>query len=60
MKYRSIVLTAVWLMISIGNYFTFIPEGSVRPVEFISISVIGAFFGSLVVQIVNAFREKSK
>jgi len=59
MKNRSIVFLAVFLLISIGNYFTFIPDGSVRPGAFILISGIGALFGQLIVQIVNVFRDKS-
>ncbi len=51
MKNQVIVITAVLLVISIGNYFRIISDGSIRTVEFISIFAIGALAGILLTQI---------
>jgi len=58
MKNRSIVFTAVLLMISLGNYFRIISDGSVRAVEFLSIFAIGMLSGVLLVQVIKAFKDK--
>jgi len=54
MKNRLIVFTAVFLMISIGNYFRIVSDGSVRTVEFLSIFAIGALSGLLLAQLIKA------
>jgi hypothetical protein len=59
MKNRSIIFTAVFLMISIGNYFRIISDGSVRTVEFLSIFAIGMLSGVLLTQIIRSIRDKS-
>lgn len=60
MKKRAISVVAVLLIISIGNYFRIISDGSVRTVEFLSIFAIGALSGILVTQITAAVRDKNK
>ena len=60
MKKRAISVVAVLLIISIGNYFRIISDGSVRTVEFISIFAIGALSGILLTQITAAVRDKNK
>jgi len=60
MKKRAISVVAVLLIISIGNYFRIISDGSVRTVEFISIFAIGALSGILLTQIITAVRDKNK
>ncbi len=60
MKKRAISVVAVLLIISIGNYFRIISDGSVRTVEFLSIFAIGALSGILLTQIIAAVRDKNK
>jgi len=60
MKKRAISVVAVLLIISIGNYFRIISDGSVRTVEFLSIFAIGALSGILLTQITAAVRDKNK
>ncbi|BBE18666.1 hypothetical protein AQPE_2829 [Aquipluma nitroreducens] len=60
MKKRAISVVAVLLIISIGNYFRIISDGSVRTVEFLSIFAIGALSGILLTQITAAVRDKKK
>ena len=60
MKKRAISVIAVLLIISIGNYFRIISDGSVRTVEFLSIFAIGALSGILLTQIITAVRDKNK
>lgn len=56
---KKIVITAVLLIISIGNYFRIISNGNIRTVEFLSIFAIGALTGVLLTQIFkNLFDKK--
>jgi hypothetical protein len=47
MKNRIIIIISALLFFTIGNYFGIIYNGSVRAVEFLSISAIGALAGIL-------------
>lgn len=60
MKNKAIGITAMILIISIGNYYRIISDGSVRAVEFISIWAIGALSGVLIVQIAMAIKQGRK
>ena len=60
MKKRAISVTAILLIISVGNYFRIISDGSVRTVEFLSIFAIGALAGVLLTQIIAAVSDKNK
>ena len=60
MKTRAIGITAVLLIISIGNYSRIVTDGSVRTVEFISVWAIGALSGLLIFQIIKAVKERNK
>ena len=60
MENKVIVVTAVLLLISIGNYFRIVSDGSIRTVEFISIFAIGALSGVLLTQIIKTLRDKNK
>jgi hypothetical protein len=60
MKKRSVSVTAILLVISIGNYSRIISDGCVRTVEFLSIFAIGALSGILLTQIIMAVRDKNK
>lgn len=58
MKNRTIIITTILLVFSIGNYFRIISDGSIRTVEFLSIFAIGALAGVLATQIIK--REKKQ
>ena len=60
MKNRTIGMTVIFLIISIGNYFRIISDGSIRTVDFISIWAIGALSGILILQIAKAIKERIK
>lgn len=60
MKNKVIVFAAVFLVISIGNYFRIISDGSIRTVEFLSIFVIGVLSGVLLTEIVKTLIGKNK
>lgn len=55
---KQIIITAVLLIITIGNYFRIISDGSIRAVEFISVFAIGALTGMLIVQIVRLIKNR--
>jgi uncharacterized YccA/Bax inhibitor family protein len=57
MKSKVMVMLAVLLVISIGNYFALISDGTIRTVEFISITAIGALAGLLLAQIIKHKRN---
>lgn len=59
MKNKVIVFAAVFLVISIGNYFRIISDGSIRTVEFLSIFVIGVLSGVLLTEIVKTLIDKN-
>lgn len=60
MKNKVIVITAVFLIISIVEYFRIISNGSIRTVEFLSIFVIGVLSGVLLTQIIKAIKDRNK
>jgi hypothetical protein len=60
MKKNAIPITAILLLISVGNYFTIISNGKVRAVEFISILAIGALLGALLTQLIFTFKTRKK
>jgi hypothetical protein len=60
MKKNRIMMTGIFLIVTIGNYFRTAPNGHVRTVEFISIFVIGALSGILIMQIISAIKENKK
>lgn len=60
MKNRAIVMTTILLIISLGNYFRIISDGSIRTVEFISILAIGALTGILITQIIKAIKDNKQ
>ena len=60
MKNKAIVITAVFLIISLVDYFTIVSNGSIGTVEFLSIFVIGVLFGVLLTQIIKAIKDRNK
>ncbi len=60
MKNKAIIITAVLLVISIGNYFRIISDGSIRTVEFLSIFAIGALAGILLTRIFKNLFDKNE
>ena len=59
MKNKGIVITVVFLIVSIGNYFRIISDGSIRTVEFLSIFAIGVLAGVLLTQIIVKLKNKN-
>ena len=60
LKNKVIVFTAVFLMISIGNFFGIVSDANIRTVEFMSIFAIGALSGVLLTQIIKTLKNKNK
>ena len=60
MKNKTIVLTAVLLLISIGNYFRIVSVDNFRTIEFISIFAIGGLSGVLLTQIMKMLKDNKK
>ncbi|HAH22250.1 MAG TPA: hypothetical protein DCL77_00500 [Prolixibacteraceae bacterium] len=58
MKNKKIGILALLLVISIGNYFRIISDGSIRTVEFISILAIGILTGVLLTQVFKFLSDK--
>ena len=58
MKNRKLILVAVMLMLSIGNYFRIIGNENVRAVQFFSIAAIGALVAMLIQGVIEKVREK--
>jgi len=59
MKNKVIVITALLLIVSIGNYFRIISDVTIRTVEFLSIFAIGALAGILLTLIIKMVKNKS-
>jgi hypothetical protein len=55
---RVIIILAVLLLITGGNYWRISSGGNVRTVEFLSIFVLGALFGLLVSQYVALLKKE--
>jgi hypothetical protein len=58
MKNRSIVITVILLISSVGNYFVMASQSNIRTVEFLSIFAIGALSGVLLTQIFKFAKGK--
>jgi len=58
MKNKAIIITAVLLILSIGNYFRIISDGSIRTVEFLSIFALGVLTGAFATQIIKTIKYK--
>ena len=54
---RTLVLTAVMLMLSIGNYFRIQGNENIRAIQFLSIFVIGMLAGLLIRDLFTKFRR---
>jgi membrane protein CcdC involved in cytochrome C biogenesis len=60
MKNKAIIIPAIFLIVTIGNYFRIVPNSSVRAVDFLNIWAIGALSGVLIFQIAQAIKERKK
>ena len=49
---RSLVFTSIIFMLSIGNYFRIKGNENIRPIQFVSIFVIGLLAGLLIREII--------
>lgn len=58
MKNKVIVVTEILLIASLVNYFSFISDGSIRSVEFISIFAIGVLAGILISNLITMLKNK--
>jgi hypothetical protein len=58
MKNKSLLITSLFLIVSIGNYFRIIEDGTVRTVEFLSIFAVGVLSGMLILQVVQLLKSK--
>jgi membrane protein CcdC involved in cytochrome C biogenesis len=57
MKNKTIIITAILLILALGNYFRSNPINNIRNVDFLSIFAIGVLFGVLLVQIFQATKK---
>lgn len=57
---RPLLFTAVILSLSIGNYFRIAGNENIRPIQFLSIFVIGMLAGVLLMQIAVMIRGRNK
>ena len=57
---RSLVFTSIILMLSIGNYFRIKGNENIRPIQFVSIFVIGLLAGLLIREIVAISRRRNE
>jgi hypothetical protein len=57
MEKRKRIFVAVLLVLSIANYARLSPTESFRPVEFLSVLVMGALAGILLVDIMRMIRK---
>lgn len=57
---RSLVFTSIILMLSIGNYFRINGNENIRPIQFVSIFVIGLLAGLLIREIVAISRRRNE
>ncbi len=57
---RPLLLTAIILSLSVGNYFRIAGNENIRAIQFLSIFVIGLLVGVLVMQIAVVVRSRNK
>lgn len=60
MKNKAILIPAVFLIVTVGNYFGKVSGSTIRPVEFLNIWAIGAVSGILIFQIIKKIKERNK
>ncbi|MBK8749990.1 MAG: hypothetical protein WAU12_06240 [Saprospiraceae bacterium] len=53
MKNKAIIVTAILLVISLGNFFRIYPALDIRNVDMLSIFIIGFLAGILVILLYN-------
>jgi uncharacterized membrane protein len=58
MEKKRRVIIAVLLLLSIGNYSRLTGSDNIRPIQFITIFVIGALTGLLLNEFVTLFKAK--
>jgi len=60
MKKKSILITSIFLAVSIGNCLHIIVDGRFSTVDFISILSVGILIGVLITQIFFALSKQNK
>jgi len=58
MKNRVLIVAAVLLALSIGNYMRIISSVPVRPVQFLSIFLMGLFTGVLFIELIRSRKKR--
>ena len=58
MEKRKRIIVAILLVLAIGNFMRITPSGNVRSVEFLSILVMGALAGILLVDVMSMLGGK--
>lgn len=57
---KGILITAIFLLVTTGNYFRTIYDGSVRNDVQLSILIIGVLSGMLMTQVITLVKNKNK
>jgi hypothetical protein len=60
MEKRRRIIIAVMLMLSIGNFARIKGNENIRPIQFLSIFIIGVLSGLLINEFVTLFRAKRR
>jgi len=55
---RPLTFTAIMLMLAIGNFFRIKGNDDIRPIQFVSILVIGMLAGILLREIIGAVKNR--
>lgn len=58
MNSKTLKISSIFLIITLGNHFRFIANGSVRMVEFLSIFAIGVLAGVVITEIMKILSSK--
>jgi|GEM_PF-4786049 len=58
MEKRKRIITTVLLVLAIANFMRISPSGSIRGAEFLSVLVMGALAGILLVDVMSMLRRK--
>ncbi|WP_027376514.1 hypothetical protein [Kaistella palustris] len=60
MKNRKLIIILIFLMLSVGNFSRLTHNDEIRPIEFLSIFLIGVFSGLLISELVVIFRARKQ
>jgi hypothetical protein len=60
MKKKSLMITSLMLVISIGSLTRVIAHSHIRAVDFVSILTVGILTGIVIMQVVGFFKERTR